>query len=83
MYFQLYLRAVLISQSLLRNSCRNDCGVLKYADTLYNCHFESNEVSMRNLNLHVFNVTYIQSGFLNRCFATHVEMTRLGYKKRM
>jgi len=25
----------------------------------------------------------MQSRFLNRRFATHVEMTRLGYKKRM
>jgi len=82
-FYPLHLHAVLISQSLLRNSCRNDCGVLKYADTLYNCHFEPNEVSVRNLNLPVFNHTYMQSRFLNRCFATHFEMTRLGYKKRM
>ena len=35
---------------------------------------------MRNLDLSVFYDTYMQSGFLNRCFAAHVEMTgRLKY----
>ena len=34
---------------------------------------------MRNLNLPVFVYTCMQFGFLNRCFATHVEMTWRGF----